>query len=113
LEEDSDAAAGVKGAAVPPGNVPVLPDKGDIEELRRHLAMLIDSNERLAVMYRRLLFSLSLRISLIRGIVVGFGWVLGTTIVVTTVLFFMRPFLSVPYIGEAVKQLVEYVEHSR
>lgn len=47
---------------------------------------------------------------LVRGIVNGFGFALGTTVLLGLMVLILRQFVSIPLIGEFVRQVVEVVE---
>jgi hypothetical protein len=81
--------------------------------LWRHIDELIESNERVVKAMRRFLFSMGFFASFIRGILLGFGWVVGTTIVVGLFLYFLRSFDSTPLIGEFISRIIDYLELQR
>ncbi len=45
------------------------------------------------------------------GIVGGFGAVLGATVVIAVMIAILQQFITVPVVGEYIKQIIEVVEH--
>jgi hypothetical protein len=84
-----------------------------IQALTERISALISSNERLAKTYRNYFWHLGLFASFVRGILMGFGWVIGTTIVVGAFILFLHKFDSVPVVGEFVGRIMEYLQQRR
>jgi hypothetical protein len=84
-----------------------------IQALTERISALISSNERLAKTYRNYFWHMGLFASFLRGILMGFGWVIGTTIVVGVFIIFLHKFDSVPVVGEFVGRIMEYLQQRR
>jgi hypothetical protein len=52
-------------------------------------------------------------VSFVRGMTLGLGWVVGTTIVVGALIYFLQSFDSTPLIGEFVHRIIQYLEMRR
>jgi hypothetical protein len=81
-----------------------------IHTLSERINALIASNEKVIRTYHRYLWSLGFFATFIRGVLMGFGWVVGTTIVVGVFVLFLHSFDSVPLVGEWVGRVMEYLE---
>lgn len=84
-----------------------------IQALTERINALIASNERVMKTYRKYFWHLGLLATFLRGILMGFGWVIGTTIVVGVFILFLHSFDSVPLVGEFVRRIMEYLEQRR
>ncbi|RMD76684.1 hypothetical protein D6810_03255 [Candidatus Dojkabacteria bacterium] len=52
----------------------------------------------------------NLILSFLRGLATGLGITIGTSILITILILVLRQFVSVPVIGEYIKDIVEFVE---
>ena len=84
-----------------------------IQALTERISALIASNERMARIYRRNFWYMGMLATFLRGILMGFGWVIGTTIVVGVFILFLHSFDSVPIVGEFVGRIMEYLQQRR
>lgn len=84
-----------------------------IQALTERISALIASNERMARIYRRNFWYMGMLATFLRGILMGFGWVIGTTIVVGVFIIFLHKFDSVPVVGEFVGRIMEYLQQRR
>jgi hypothetical protein len=84
-----------------------------IQALTERISALIASNERVMKTYRKYFWHLGLFATFLRGILMGFGWVIGTTIVVGVFILFLHSFDSVPIVGEFVGRIMEYLQQRR
>lgn len=84
-----------------------------IQALTERISALIASNERMARIYRKNFWYMGLLATFLRGILMGFGWVIGTTIVVGVFILFLHKFDSVPVVGEFVGRIMEYLQQRR
>jgi hypothetical protein len=75
------------------------------------LERLVESNEKLVRHIRRQMFTTGLLVSFVRGMTLGLGWVIGKTIVVGALVYFLQSFISVPVIGEFVHQIIQYLQN--
>ena len=80
-----------------------------IHALSDRINALIASNDKVIKVYRRYLWTFGLFSTFLRGVVMGFGWILGTTILVGVFLLFLHSFDSVPLVGEWVGKIIEYL----
>jgi hypothetical protein len=81
-----------------------------IQALSERINALIASNERVMKTYRKYFWHLGMFASFLRGVIMGFGWVIGTTIVVGGFILLLHSFDSVPIVGEFVGRIMEYLE---
>ncbi len=51
--------------------------------------------------------------SFVNGIFNGIGFIIGSTIVIAVVVLFLRPFVTVPVIGDMINDIIEVVESKR
>jgi hypothetical protein len=103
-------------AAAPVALVPDTPVSAAVEaahfdRLNAQLESMLKANERMVRLIRMQLFSSSIFVSFIRGIAMGFGWVIGTTLVVGVLIYFLQSFDSAPLVGQYVDRIIEYLEH--
>ena len=70
-----------------------------IQEFSRHNFFNINSS------FRKIFF-----VSLFRGLVSGFGWVLGATILVSLFTYTLSQIEFIPILGELVSELIEEIE---
>lgn len=84
-----------------------------IQALTDRINALIGSNERVLKTYRFYFWHLGLLATFLRGVMMGFGWVVGTTILVGLFALFLRSFDSVPLVGEFVHRIMQYLEQRR
>lgn len=84
-----------------------------IQALTERISALIASNERVMKTYRKYFWHLGMFATFLRGILMGFGWVIGTTIVVGAFVLFLHKFDSVPVVGEFVGRIMEYLQQRR
>ena len=80
-----------------------------IHALSDRINALIASNDKVIKVYRRYLWTFGLFASFLRGVVTGFGWVIGTTIVVGVFFLFLKSFDSVPIVAEWVSRIIDYL----
>jgi hypothetical protein len=119
--EDTPLAPGNGAAQMAPsalqngalaGNI-VIREVEYIQALTERINALIASNERVIKMYGKYFWYMGMLATFFRGILMGFGWVLGTTIVVGVFVLFLHKFVSVPVVGEFVRQIMDYLEQRR
>ena len=55
----------------------------------------------------------NIKASLINGIFNGVGFVIGSTVVIALVALVLRPFITVPVIGDMINDIIEVVESRR
>lgn len=52
----------------------------------------------------------NIKASLINGIFSGIGFVIGSTIIIAVVALLLRPFITLPVIGDLINDIIEVVE---
>jgi hypothetical protein len=80
------------------------------EALNRQIKLLTEGNERMARLVRMQLFSMSLFVSFVRGMALGLGWVIGTTLIAGLLIYFLHHFDSTPWVGEYVRRIIDYLQ---
>lgn len=55
----------------------------------------------------------NIKASLVNGVFNGIGFVIGSTVVVALAVIVLRPFITLPVIGDALNQIIEAVESKR
>lgn len=55
----------------------------------------------------------NIKASLINGIFNGIGFVVGSTLIIALVALVLRPFITVPVIGDMINDIIEVVESRR
>jgi len=103
----SEAPANGNSAVKP---VSAAVEAAHFEALNRQIKLLTEANDRVVRVVRRQLFSTSLFISFVRGMALGLGWVIGTTLVVGMLVIFLHHFDSAPWVGEYVRRIIEYLQ---
>ncbi len=116
-QEDLDA----EGSAIPTGKFANTP--GNVEELRalvteetkyldrlsRRIEALIESQERLAQGIDLYVRALRIFPSLGRGMAIGFGLVIGSTVIVGLFAYLLTRAEAIPIVGDFVKRIIEYI----
>lgn len=83
------------------------------ETLCSQLILLVEANERMARLMRKQLFSHGLFVSFVRGMALGLGWVVGTTLVVGVLVYFLQSFDTAPWLGQYISRIIEYLNMRR
>jgi len=93
------------------GRVPdiVIREVEYIHTLSERITALIASNERVLRVHSRYIWTLGFFASALRGVCMGFGWAMGTTILVAIFALFLKSFDSVPLVGEFVHRIMQYL----
>ncbi len=55
----------------------------------------------------------NIKASLVNGIFSGIGFIVGSTVVIAIGVLLLRPFVTVPVIGELINDIIEVVESKR
>jgi len=90
----------------------VMEEAHYLDKLARRIEALVESQARLSRRIEIYIKALGILPSIGRGIAGGFGIFLGATLVASLFVLILTKWEAVPVIGEFVKRVLDYIEHS-
>jgi len=87
----------------------VLEETNYLDKLSRRIEALIESQEKLSQRIELYVRSLRIFPSLGRGMALGFGLVIGSTVIVGLFVYLLTRAEAIPIVGDFVKRIIEYI----